>query len=91
MDKNINEKKIFSPHVKWGLTAFCTVVGCIVFFFLLWRFQGFADVWKKFFKAGEPIIIGLVLAYLLNPVLKFVEEPTYKFFRKRKSLWLEYK
>ena len=36
----------------------------------------------KFFKAGEPII-GLVLAYLLNPVLKFVEEPTYKFFRKR--------
>lgn len=83
MDKNINEKKIFSPHVKWGLTAFCTVVGCIVFFFLLWRFQGFADVWKKFFKAGEPIIIGLVLAYLLNPVLKFVEEPTYKFFRKR--------
>ena len=60
-------------YVKIGITAFITVVCCILFFFIILRFDGFTDVWGKIFTAAQPIIIGLVLAYMLNPVMRFCE------------------
>lgn len=78
------EKKEWSNYFKIGLTVFLTFVCCILFFFLLWRFKGFSDLWGKVMSAAEPIIIGLILAYLLNPVMKFVERPIYKYLAKKK-------
>ena len=59
---------------KIGLMIFVTFVCCILFFFCVLRFEGFANGWSKILKAGQSIIIGLVLAYLLNPIMKFLEE-----------------
>lgn len=56
-----------------GLTAFLTFVACICVFFLILRYDGVVDTWHKVLSAGQPIIIGLVLAYLLNPILKKIE------------------
>lgn len=68
--------------MKIGLMIFITFVCCILFFFCVLRFQGFTQGWGKFFRAGQPIIIGLVLAYLLNPIAKFLEEHLMHFFEK---------
>lgn len=68
---------------KIGLMIFITFVCCILFFFILLRYQGFSDIWNEIMKSAQPIIIGLVLAYLLNPIMKFVEELIYKALRTR--------
>ena len=64
--------------VKIGLMIFITFACCILFFFMLLRYQGFADGWHKIVGAAQSIIIGLVLAYLLNPIMEFLERKLYK-------------
>ena len=63
---------------KVGLMVFLTVACCILFFFLVYRYKGFASGWGKLMKAAEPIIIGLILAYLLNPVMKAIESSAFR-------------
>lgn len=69
--------------VRIGTTVFVTFVLCILFFFVIYRYQGFADGWNKIISALQPIIIGLVLAYILNPVMLFLQEKNYKFFSQK--------
>lgn len=40
---------------------------------MIYRYNGFASFWGKLFAILQPIIIGFVLAYLLNPVMNFFE------------------
>ena len=54
--------------------VFATFCCCILFFFMIYRYNGFTDFWKRLANILQPIIIGLVLAYLLNPVMKFIEK-----------------
>ena len=68
---------------KIGLMVFITFVCCILFFFSVLRYQGFANGWHKVISAAQPIIIGLVLAYLLNPVMKFLERHLNKLLKDR--------
>ena len=66
-----------------GLTVFLTFVCCIIFYFVLLRFKGFAQIWSKIIQAATPIIIGLVLAYIFNPVMLYIEAKTKKLFKKK--------
>lgn len=68
---------------KIGVMVFITFVCCILFFFSVLRYQGFANGWHKVISAAQPIIIGLALAYLLNPVMKFFERHLYRLFKDR--------
>ena len=63
---------------KIGFMIFITFACCILFFFMLLRYKGFADGWHKIVGAAQSIIIGLVLAYLLNPIMEFLERKLYK-------------
>ena len=65
-------------YVKIGFMIFVTFVCCILFFFIILRYQGFAESWSKIVTAAQPIIMGLVIAYLLNPVMKFWELKIYR-------------
>lgn len=82
IEKQVSEKWSNSAYVKAGITVFITFACCILFFFVIFRFTGFAGVWKKFFKSGESIIMGLVLAYLLNPVMKFISKHSERILRR---------
>ena len=58
------------PHlIRIGVMVFVTFAVSILFFFALYRFEGFAGIWSKLLAAAMPIIMGLVLAYLMNPVM----------------------
>lgn len=72
-----------SFYISIGLMVFVTIAACILFFFIIQRYEGFADAWNKVMKAAQPIIIGLVVAYLLNPIMKFWERTFFRFFGKR--------
>lgn len=57
-----------------GMTAFLVVAASIVFYFAFLRFTNISDVFGKIFGILKPIIYGFVIAYLLNPIVKYVEE-----------------
>ena len=66
-----------------AIVVFVTFCCCILFFFMIYRYNGFAGFWKKMTGTLQPIIIGLVVAYLLNPVMKFLEKHILKLLKPR--------
>ena len=69
-------------YAKIGCTVFLTVAACILFFFSIYRIDLILTFIGTIMKSAEPIIIGLVLAYLLMPVKEFVEKPSYTCLKK---------
>ena len=69
--------------MKIGLMVFLTFACCILFFFIVFRYKGVADTWHLITGVLQPIIIGLGLAYLLNPIMKFQERRWYPFLCKK--------
>jgi len=78
------EKKQFC----WGVTAFLTVAASILFYVMLQRWEAVSAVVTLIFSSLRPITYGLILAYLLNPLLNVVEnnmiEPVVKAMLKKK-------
>ena len=66
------------PHIKpylYGMFAgFGAISLSILFFFLIYRFQGFGDAISKLTGILMPFIYGAVIAYLLKPVCNCVED-----------------
>ncbi|MEF9942106.1 MAG: AI-2E family transporter [Lachnospiraceae bacterium] len=57
-----------------GMTYFLVVAASIVFYFAFLRFTNISNVFIKVFNVLKPILYGLVIAYLLNPIVKRVEK-----------------
>ena len=66
-----------------ALAIFITFCCCILFFFIIYRYNGFTDFWKKLTQILQPVIIGLVVAYLLNPLMKWVDRKMYGILTER--------
>ena len=62
-----------SKYFKWGLTAFLVVVASTVFYFLIFYLPGILGFVGKIFKVLSALVIGLVIAYLLHPIVNFFE------------------
>ena len=70
-------------YYRWGLMLFTVVAASIILVMLLTR-TSFLVAWiSKFIRAVSPVIWGLVIAYILNPVCTFVERNLNKLFSKR--------
>ena len=61
------------PYLAVGLTVVLVVLVCLAIFFFIFRFQGFADGIAQVIDSIQAVIIGFILAYLLNPVMRFFE------------------
>lgn len=66
--------KLNSKYFKWGLTAFSVVAGGICFYYLIFHISDLLQNVKALFSVVMPVIFGLVIAYLLTPILNFVEQ-----------------
>ena len=66
------------PHLKPYLYAMAAGFGAIslsiIFFFLIYRFQGFGDAISTLTGILMPFIYGAVIAYLLKPVCNCIED-----------------
>ena len=60
-------------HFRQGMTLFIVIISCIICYFAFLRFDAIAKVIGKIVDILKPIIYGLVIAYLLNPIMKKVE------------------
>lgn len=73
-------KEKYSAYLRWAVTAICSVSICLVFFFLLFRS---AELGRFLGELGDiltPLIIGSVIAYLLNPIVNFLDRLLTKLF-----------
>ena len=73
MKKFNSENKYFA----WGLTAFCVIVGAILFFMLLQHGGVVVDGINTLIGILSPIVWGLVIAYLLWPLTKLFERSVF--------------
>ncbi len=60
-------------YVHWGLTAFIVAVCIILFIFAVFNYPVFAEGFSSIIKVLLPVINGFLIAYLLNPVMKWYE------------------
>ena len=65
-----------------SVATFLTFCCCALFFFFLYRNQEFTAYGDQIFNILQPIVIGIVLAYLLNPIMVFVEVRVTKILAK---------
>ncbi len=66
-----------------GMTYFLVVAASIIFYFALLRATNLTDVLWEIVDALKPILYGLVIAYLLNPIVKKVDFYFIPFLEKR--------
>ena len=66
-----------------GMTAFVVIILCMLCFFVLLRMDDISKVLKLIFNILRPIIYGLAIAYLLNPIVKTVERYLKPWVEKR--------
>lgn len=66
--------KINSKYFKWGMTAFSVIAGGICFYYLIFHISEFLQNIKSLFGVIMPVMFGLVIAYLLTPILNFIEQ-----------------
>ncbi len=74
-----------NKYLYWGVTAFCVIAASLLFYFGIFRMGILLSGIGKFLDILMPIIYGAVIAYLLNPILKFYEKKLiYPFLEEKK-------
>ena len=62
-----------NKYVAMALTILSVVIASIVIFLIFSNFKGFLNLIRGFIRICSPFLYGLVFAYLMNPIMKFVE------------------
>lgn len=68
MKFNMNNK-----YVRWGLTAFIVIAASICFYYLMFHGSNIKSGIVAATQVLLPIVMGFITAYLLTPVLNYVE------------------
>ena len=61
------------PYVKWGLTALAVIFISILLVVIFTNLPGFFGMLTALEAILEPLIFGVVIAFLLNPIVRFVD------------------
>lgn len=74
LNKNSNEsKKGWRSYFQNGMTAFFVIAAGILLVFFLLRLEGFVHFLIRIKDILTPVIVGFVIAFLLNPAMNFFE------------------
>ena len=77
-----DKMKPLHSYMWQGITWFLVIVACIAFAFLVWRIQDVLYFLNSILSILKPIIVGLIMAYILNPIMKSIENLLYRFDKK---------
>ena len=84
-------KEKFDENKKYfgiALTVFLVIAASIVLFFIIYRWRNIADFFLKIIGILSPILYGIVIAYILTPLIGVLEEKVFnklskKIFKKK--------
>lgn len=82
----------FKPEKKYlylGITIFCTAIALMLAYFLFFKIDSIKGGLSVINKALSPVFYGLVLAYLMAPLLNIIERKWIKPFFDNKKLLMK--
>lgn len=82
-------RKFNKKYLQIGVIAFITICCCILFYFILFNGETFVKFFNRIIYIFRPIIIGVFLAYILNPLMTSIENNV--FIPINKKLKIKYK
>ena len=65
--------RLNNKYFKWGITAFLVIAAGIGFYYLVFHISDILRNLKALSGIVMPVIFGLIIAYLLTPILNFLE------------------
>ncbi len=65
-------------YLYWGLTAVFVIITGILFYYVLFHRASLSNAIHSFVTISMPIIDGLILAYLMTPILNTIEQKIVK-------------
>ncbi len=65
--------KLNNKYVRWGITAFLVIVAGITFYYFVFHSSNIRSGVKMITDILMPVVVGMAIAYLLTPVLNFIE------------------
>ncbi len=65
--------KMRNKYIRWGVTAFLVIAASICFYYLIFHGSNIMFGFKTAINILMPVVFGLSIAYLMTPVLNFVE------------------
>lgn len=77
-----NRKNDKFSYVKAGVTAFCVIAAVILFFFLIFKIDIFINFLNRVITILQPLVLGAVIAFLMNPLSKFLNQHIFKLMNK---------
>lgn len=81
--KVFKDRDLLHRCLTYGLTAFLVVAASITFYFLIDQPSSVLGLIKKIFSVLTPITSGMIIAFLLNPMMLFYEKIFVKISKKR--------
>ena len=72
--QNLFEKHRENVYFRWGMTAFIVIAACLLLFELLSNLNGVFSCIQGILRHLSPVLYGLVIAYLLDPVVIRVQK-----------------
>lgn len=72
MKSRMNKK-----YIQIGIVAFLVIVCSILFFFLFFQMENFKSGINRFIATINPILYGLIIAYILTPIVNFFERKVF--------------
>ena len=85
MNKEPNRPYRDKPYFKWGTTALVVIIISILLVVIFTDIPGFFGVLKGFGAILSPLVAGVVFAFLLNPLVKFVDTRLCPVLEKKKQ------
>ena len=64
----------YNNYFRWGVTVITIIAFGILFFFFVFRMDSIVGFFKEICSILAPIILGAVIAYLLNPAVTVTEQ-----------------
>ena len=86
MGKKNDNNIIKSKYFKWGLTAFLVILCSVFTLYIIYNGKSFTATISHFVGLIMPIVDGLIVAYLLTPLVNFQENKIFFKFMKDKNI-----
>lgn len=86
MKLNIEKKYLLA-----GITGFAAIACAILFYYLVFHVQSIKNGIGFIFSVIMPVVNGLIIAYIMTPTLKFIEEKIFTPLLKKCSVSITYK
>lgn len=71
--ENVMKFRWDKKYLYWGITAFLVIAASILFYYLLFHSVKIKSGFHNAITISMPIIYGLVLAYLMTPIVNYLE------------------